>query len=604
MGQAGESPLTPGDGGRNMMRVSFAERARLSTLIARRAYSNLAARFTTHSLLRWRFGRGKTDRLVIAPQDLRTADATRATEIYAGRFAFSGKVVMSDSRSPFEMTPPSDEWASMLLSFNWLRHLRAADSPITRANARSLVDDWITLQGGRNTIGWRADILSRRILYWLCQTPLVLEDADARFYRRFIRSLMRQVRYLRSAGGETRDGLPRLQTAIALTYASLCMQNQSRWLRASARKLIHELNRQILPDGGHISRNPGALIEILLDLLPLRQLFTHRNLPPPAALNNAIDRMMPMLRFFRHGDGNFAQFNGMGPTAVDALATVLAYDDARGTPVSNAPHSGYQRIDAGKSVVLMDTGRPPPIALSQEANAGCLSFELSWRTHRLVVNCGLPAVNRETWRQVARATAAHSTATLNDTSSCRFIESPWPRRLLGGVPIVGGPRNVHIARDDLADGKALRASHDGYARDFGVIHTRALKLSNDGLLLEGEDSFAPLRGDVLPQTAQDEFAIRFHLHPGVKASRLLDGHGVILLLSDRNVWTFSAFEDTVEIEESVFLAGSDGPRRTVQIVVYGHARHQPSVQWSFRYTPPAQAAAERRAPGDEPELPL
>ena len=57
--------------------------------------------------------------------------------------------------------------------------------------------------------------------------------------------------------------------------------------------------------------------------------------------------MMPMLRFFRHADGNFAQFNGMGPTPVDLLATVLAYDDARGAPVANAPHSGYQRIDAG-----------------------------------------------------------------------------------------------------------------------------------------------------------------------------------------------------------------------------------------------------------------
>ncbi len=210
---------------------------------------------------------------------------------------------------------------------------------------------------------------------------------------------------------------------IALTYAALCLEGQSGSLRDSARKLIDELGRQILPDGGHISRNPGTLIELLIDLLPLRQLFSARNLPPPAPLNNAIDRMMPMLRFFRHGDGNFALFNGMGPTPVDMLATALAYDDARGAPVANAPHSGYQRIDAGKTALLMDTGRPPPLALSQEAHAGCLSFELSWNLNRLVVNCGLPAVNKENWRQVARATSAHSTVTFNDASSCRFFES-------------------------------------------------------------------------------------------------------------------------------------------------------------------------------------
>lgn len=586
-----------------MMRVSVAERARLSVLIGRRAFRSLIGAIHAHPLMRWRFASAKTDRLVIAPQDLRTADATRASEIYAGRFAFAGKVVICDRRSPFEMTPPSDEWAVMLLSFAWLRHLRAADSAITRANARSLIDDWINIQGGWHPVGWRLDILSRRILCWLSQAPFVLQDADARFYRRFIRSLSRQVRYLRRTLKESRDGLPRLQALIVLNYATLCMQGQSSNLRADARRLIDELRAQILPDGCHVSRNPGALIELLADLLPLRQLFSARNLQPPSALNNAIDRMMPMLRFFRHADGNFAQFNGMGPTPVDLLATVLAYDDARGTPVSNAPHSGYQRIDAGQTALLMDTGRPPPVALSQEAHAGCLSFELSWKQHRLVINCGLPAVNKETWRQVARATAAHSTVTFNDTSSCRFLESGPFRRLLSGMPIVTGPRNVQVEREDTPDGAMLRMSHDGYANDFGVIHSRTIRLGTDGAALDGEDSFTPPAGRAFSARAGDEFAIRFHLHPAIKASRLSDGRGVILLMPDREVWTFATYGDAVEIEESVFLAGNDGPRRAVQIVIYGHAREHAKVRWSFRHTPPV-APGTRPARADEPELPL
>src|SRR5262249_57384390 len=143
------------------------------------------------------------------------------------------------------------------------------------------------------------------------------------------------------AWGRARDGLPRLQGLIALTYASLCMKGQMRTAKSATRRLVHELERQILPDGGHISRNPGVLIELLLDLLPLRQAYASNNIPPPPALLNAIDRMMPMLRFFRHGDGNFALFNGMGPTSADLLAAVLYYDDARGTPVANPPPTGY-----------------------------------------------------------------------------------------------------------------------------------------------------------------------------------------------------------------------------------------------------------------------
>lgn len=583
------------------MRVSVAERARLSVLIGRRAFRSFLGGINAHPLLRWRFGSTKTDRLVIAPQDLRTADATRASEIYAGRFAFAGKVVISDRRSPFEMTPPSEEWAVTLLGFVWLRHLRAADSAITRANARSLIDDWINAQGGWHPTGWRPDVLSRRLICWLSQAPFILQDADARFYRRFIRSLSRQVRYLHHTLNETRDGLPRLQAVIALTYATLCMQSQSGYLRAHARRLIDELRTQVLPDGGHISRNPGTLIDLLADLLPLRQLFSARQLQPPQALNNAIDRIMPMLRFFRHGDGNFAQFNGMGPTPVDLLATVLAYDDARGTPVSNAPHSGYQRIEAGQTVLLMDTGKAPPVALNQEAHAGCLSFELSWKQHRLVINCGLPAVNKENWRQVARATPAHSTVTVNDQSSCRFLESATARRLLGGTPIVAGPHEVRVERDP--GGATLRASHDGYASDCGVIHQRAIQLNADGRVLDGEDSFTGANGGALPRGADTEFAVRFHLHPAIKANRLADGRGVILLLQDRELWTFAALADSVELEESVFLAGSDGPRRTVQIVIYGHVGKQDSVRWSFRHTPPA-APGSRPDRTYEPELPL
>ena len=75
--------------------------------------------------------------------------------------------------------------------------------------------------------------------------------------------------------------------------------------------------------------------------------------------------------------------------------------------------------------------------------------------------------------------------------------------------------------------------------------------------------------------------MRFHLHPSIKANRLTDGHGVMLMLPNREVWTFDAHEDRVELEESVFLAGSDGPRRTVQIVIHGHARQVRRVHWTF-----------------------
>ncbi len=564
---------------------------------------NLMARASGGSVTLSRLWPGRTDRLIIAPHDLRTADATRAAEIYAGRFVFAGKIVTCHGRSIFDLEPPSEDWEVALLGFGWLRHLRAADTALTRANARALVDDWISNTSRKRAVGRRADVMSRRVISLLSQAPLVLGDTDGKFYRRYLRGLAREIRYLRYTMMDI-DGVARLQVLIALCYASLCLANQGSHIRAATRKLSDELQRQILPDGGHISRNPGALIELLIDMLPLRQTFAARNIAPPPALLNAIDRMMPMLRFFRHGDGSFALFNGMSSAPSDILATLLAYDDTRGVPMSNMPHTGYQRLDAGAMTVIMDTGAPPPPSVSQEAHAGCLSFELSAGPSRIVVNCGMPSTSRENWRVFARSTAAHSTLTYHETSSCQFVELSAMKRLLHGAPVVSGPLTVESYREVVANGVLLTTSHDGYLPRFGMVHRRVLMVAHDGARLDGEDTVAPAPGARIKGNETD-YAVRFHLHPSVKASRLSDARGVMLVLPNRDVWTFEALDDKVELEDSVFLAGNDGPRRTAQIVIRQDSRHAPSIRWSFvRSTTSPSSAAARRSARREPELPL
>jgi uncharacterized heparinase superfamily protein len=149
-----------------MGRVSIANRAKLSWLLLRGGLRRIAGRLNAHPMLRWPFVPLKTDRLLIAPQDLRTADATVASEIYSGRFAFAGKVVVCDGRSIFEMTPPSDEWAAHLLGFGWLRHLRAAESGIARANARALG----TLSAGAPTCCRGGSFPGSARRRWCCRT--------------------------------------------------------------------------------------------------------------------------------------------------------------------------------------------------------------------------------------------------------------------------------------------------------------------------------------------------------------------------------------------------------------------------------------------------
>jgi uncharacterized heparinase superfamily protein len=79
----------------------------------------------------------------------------------------------------------------------------------------------------------------------------------------------------------------------------------------------------------------------------------------------------------------------------------------------------------------------------------------------------------------------------------------------------------------------------------------------------------------------------------------------MLVLPNRDVWTFEALEDKVELEDSVFLAGNDGPRRTAQIVIRQDSRRAPSIRWTFvRSTTTTPASGAKRNSRQEPELPL
>src|SRR5262245_44941995 len=138
-----------------MSRAVIADRARLFWLVLRRRLNVVRGRVSVCPLGALIYWPTRGERLVIAPQELRTADPTRASEIYSGRFAFAGKIVVCDGRSPFEVEPPTGEWAEILLGFSWLRHLRAANSTITHSKDRAMVEEWITIQGDWRTIAMR-----------------------------------------------------------------------------------------------------------------------------------------------------------------------------------------------------------------------------------------------------------------------------------------------------------------------------------------------------------------------------------------------------------------------------------------------------------------
>jgi uncharacterized heparinase superfamily protein len=528
----------------------------------------------------------QAEQLLLAPQELRTADPSFATEIYNGHFGLAGKLAEIGAESPFEIVPPAANWARELYGFGWLRHLRAADSELSREQAKALVHDFIRLGSSVHGLAWQPEIVARRVISWLSNSVLILDTGEPQAYASFLKALTAQLRYLSASYRNTPDGTPRLLTLTALLYAGLCIADQQAVVDRYTKHFCKELERQILPDGGHISRDPEALIELLLDLLPLRQCFVARDRVPPKELTDAIDRIMPMLRFFRLGDGAMARFNGAGPTQTDALATVLAYDDIEGSPVRTAANSGYVRLECGTTLVICDIGPPPATSLTTTAHAGFLSFELSSGDAPMIINCGAPSPDYDQWALFARTTPAHSTLSLENDSLAEFTVSANASRPAVDATLVG-PASPQGAFSDQGDNLRIKGSHDGYVGRYGVSHSRQILVSSSGNLISSEDKLSAYSGLKSPHgLIAGSYAIRFHLHPSVKAQITGDGTAVTLILRNAETWRISSNAEETSIEESALLADHRGPQKTSQVVLsgmMGEAR-QVRIVWNIERT--------------------
>jgi uncharacterized heparinase superfamily protein len=518
------------------------------------------------------------DRIAIPPHDALPRRLEDADALLRGRFRFEGETVTVKEGSVFDLKPPSHEWQEALEGFTWLPPLSMAGGDAARLLATNLIAQWVKRNPRYREPSWLPQVMARRLIHVFAHGRFVVLNSDLMWRSKLFVSLREQSKMLARTAHEAPDGIGRIEAAVALAMSGICLEDCSTRLGAGLQRLEVELARQILPDGGHISRSPEVLLSVYRLLVMLCDLIAAAGFEVPKAVRNAHDRIAPMIRFFRHGDGALAVFQGGSENSAKMIAGLLAHDDAHGQPFAYARFSGYHRLVAGHALALFDCGKPPPGAFSVGAHAGCLAFEFGTGSHRIVVNCGSAVgIGQHKWESALRATAAHSTLTLADTSNAVVLHEGWLRRKLG-ARLYGGPQEIVARRSESENGWTVTAGHDAYAEPFGVRHERSLTMSPQGLALTGVDRLVPVplrKGRAMTVN----FAIRFHIHPDVRLSRA-QGGDVLLKLPNGEGWRFRTGAP-IAFEESVYLGGGV-VRRTEQLVLTGSVSGEPvEIAWIF-----------------------
>jgi uncharacterized heparinase superfamily protein len=515
-------------------------------------------------------------KLVAVPRDHVQGDRHRGDAILAGRFLLGGESVPINDLD-FASLGIDGAAALQLQGFSWLRDLAASASREKGARvAEALAGRWLISHGTRVDEAWRPDLWGERILFWTAYAPYILSSRDAGYRSALLNTLARGARHLDANADKAKPGLERITAWSGLVAADLLVQGGVPRIARAEAGLARALSTAQFEDGGLISRTPHEQVLLVDRLGLLRGAYFAAKQSLPDSIEAAAAAALAALHGVTMGDGALSSWQGGNPGDSARLHALVEGCGLRARPLRQARGWGYHRLSALGTVLVIDAAAPPPAKVAASGSASTLAFEMSDGSQRLVVNCGgpapLPTALPMELVEALRTTAAHSTLTLADNNSTA---------ILADGSLGKGVEDVTVVRSEDNDCSRLEASHDGYAKGFGLVHKRSLMLGNDGKELRGADQMIP-KGrrkirDAVP------YAIRFHLAPGVEATTTADGMGAILRSSGAPPWNFRCRGANLGIEESLVIDGRGEAVPTTQLVIQGEvAAIGGDVAWQFR----------------------
>jgi len=243
----------------------------------------------------------------------------------------------------------------------------------------------------------------------------------------------------------------------------------------------------------------GLILEDMLDLVNLGRAYPGL-LPywsPVAA------RMLGWLAGMLHPDGEIPFFNDAAFGVAPEPRLLFDYAARLGITPARVEFgaSGYIRLENDTTVVLFDAAPIGPDYQPGHAHADTLSFELSHRGRRLLVNSGISTYERGPERQWQRGTAAHNTVRVDGLDQSEV----W-----AAFRVARRARPLDVRTDHRS---WAEAAHDGYQRlKPPVTHRRRLVLEADRVLLT----------DMLEGRGEHAIEMFFHFYPGTWTEIRLD----------------------------------------------------------------------------------
>ena len=454
-----------------------------------------------------------------------------------------------------------------LNNFFWFFSL---DLKSSKKTAQAVILNWVERNSRYQKESWEFDTTAKRIISWLSNHQLSYNESQREYRTIFDYMIQKQTNHLIIGIKDSKNLEKQIVGCAAIILTGLCYKIEKKYLSFGL-GLLQKITKNLLDNEGLIkSRNIKQQIFYLKYFILIKEWFKESQVEIPELIEEAIYYFGKAYAYFWQNTQVNLLFNGNNISNHENFDNYLK---RLGYKFQNdvKDYGGYTILQNKKICLAMDTGPSPEFKHSEDYQSGALSFEITSNGNKLISNCGYYRKKNQKLNKLSKSSATHSTLTIDDNSSCKFLNENNSLILKTGLRIT--QKKIIFEKNYWR----ITAAHDGYLKNYNSIHTRNIEFYPEKMVFKGNDKI------IKKKTNNNyKFEIRFHLEPNIKLMKTRDNKSILIEL-DEEGWKFTCDNYEINIDNGLYFGHKNLLIENQNIFISGISNNnEENVKWEIK----------------------
>ena len=480
----------------------------------------------------------------------RSLESITPKQIYYNPNPFLLSIIAPSNNQTFKISDidPNIFWienkkknTDQMHNFYWLNLL---DRKTDNKKLKNIIYVWMIKNSKYKSRIWETSTLSARIISWILNIDIVLNNSTFEFKKNFLDCIVNQTNHLKKNIKFEKNLSKKIKILTAIILTGLVFKEYEENYDVGIKEIENLVKSFFDSNGFPLSRNPNDLIFFSKYFIFCKEIIKDSQKYVPEFLDDIIEKNLTCINFIKTPNNYLPLFNGATSSKISQIDRYLENLKSNN---KNNNLGGLYKIKHKNHFVIIDIDKPPQKKFSSCYQSGPLSFEYFLDGTKVITNSGFGSHISKKIELLSRLTACQSTLTINETSITKFEKNEMINKVFGDS-IQNSFKSFDVSSKNEIDFIGCAASNNGYEKEFGCTHKREIYIDKKNNFLKGKDHIFKAK-DGYPI----RYAFRFHINPMLNVIKTMSGNSALIQISKSKSLIFTINDENLDIEKSIFL---------------------------------------------------